>query len=687
MDTRAAAVEAKALELGLIDEGEAVDNAARAQAVLAIATEQSTFAIGDAARTAEGAANQFKFLSRDWEEISTTAGDIMLPIVEVVLAVFTDMAAMARENSENWDILAKVLALPVQAFFAIEKAISNVQIKLLDGTAAILEMVQSANDLLGSFSPFPNLGNKVQRAIDQIRLKSLQAKDSVKKWDDRQEDLNKALKSFKGSADKATKSTDKLIRPTKKLGKEIVKVEEGVVAAKKAMDDWIAGVNRSLNPSQDLIDKFFKLADEGKTTKEMLFILGDQIDSTVDDLREMGREIPNEIEAMLAMRNSIVDISGLAPALDILSASAGRAETRLGDLGAITEETAKKIIDEGRPSVEEWAESIRDNNRAVGELGDGFSDFLGGIDSDIVPGVGRIKAVFDSVMNTITGFFDTLTSIIGLFSEGGPFAGVLSGLNRFADIFGGGEDGGGLGGLFGGLGGGGGGGGGLTTSFTELAITGVAIQTGIFATGVSLTGITIQTGEFRTGVSLSGITIGNIFGGGGKGTEIAFNTRLLLGWVEDHFPVFVKNQEIGINTTQEAVNILTNLLRWAEFHGQKLSTIADKTSSLFGIQQNRIAPAIEAQVPQLELVADRTGSILDVTQSRVAPAVEFIASQFPININVSVNTNININESKSPERTAKQIVSQIGGGGGDLPFLDAIRTNRSGIRSAIQDIT
>lgn len=104
VDVRQAAVETKALELGLIRQGDAITNAVRAQAVLAIATEESTFALGDAARTADSAANQMRFLVRDIKELGTEIGRELIPLatklvaeLRVVVSWFRDLDAEQRK--------------------------------------------------------------------------------------------------------------------------------------------------------------------------------------------------------------------------------------------------------------------------------------------------------------------------------------------------------------------------------------------------------------------------------------------------------------------------------------------------------------------------------------------------------------------------------------------------------------
>ena len=80
-DVRVAAIKAKALELGLMELGGELTNAARAQAVLAIVTESNTDALGDAERTMDSTSNSLKFLVRDMKDLGDTIGKILIPAV------------------------------------------------------------------------------------------------------------------------------------------------------------------------------------------------------------------------------------------------------------------------------------------------------------------------------------------------------------------------------------------------------------------------------------------------------------------------------------------------------------------------------------------------------------------------------------------------------------------------------
>lgn len=75
-----AAVQEKALEMGLITAGEALDKTSKFQATYALILDQTTAAQGDFARTAAGYANQQRILAAQQEEAWTRLGEVIKPI-------------------------------------------------------------------------------------------------------------------------------------------------------------------------------------------------------------------------------------------------------------------------------------------------------------------------------------------------------------------------------------------------------------------------------------------------------------------------------------------------------------------------------------------------------------------------------------------------------------------------------
>jgi hypothetical protein len=91
-DTRVAALEAIALEEGLVRQGEALTRTAMAQAVFLAIQQGTTDAMGDASRTVDSASNSFKFLARDSKEASEMLGEVLLPVVTPLVQHITKLA-------------------------------------------------------------------------------------------------------------------------------------------------------------------------------------------------------------------------------------------------------------------------------------------------------------------------------------------------------------------------------------------------------------------------------------------------------------------------------------------------------------------------------------------------------------------------------------------------------------------
>lgn len=82
----AAELEAKAMSMGLVEQGGELDNAAKAQAAYALIMERTTNAQGDAARTADGLANQLKILKADAMDTMAGLGEALLPVATTLVS-------------------------------------------------------------------------------------------------------------------------------------------------------------------------------------------------------------------------------------------------------------------------------------------------------------------------------------------------------------------------------------------------------------------------------------------------------------------------------------------------------------------------------------------------------------------------------------------------------------------------
>ena len=95
----AANVKTEAIRLGLIKYGDELDANARAQAAFSLLLQGTTAAHGDAARTADSAANSFKFLQSNIAELAGTIGGTLLPVITPMVRQLTEAVKQANQLS------------------------------------------------------------------------------------------------------------------------------------------------------------------------------------------------------------------------------------------------------------------------------------------------------------------------------------------------------------------------------------------------------------------------------------------------------------------------------------------------------------------------------------------------------------------------------------------------------------
>lgn len=101
----AAAVDAKAMELGLVDASGEITNAGKISARYQIILEQTQTAQGDFARTSDGLANSQRILSAQFDDAKAKLGESLLPIMN-------DAVGVASRMLQWWE----ALPAPVQKF-------------------------------------------------------------------------------------------------------------------------------------------------------------------------------------------------------------------------------------------------------------------------------------------------------------------------------------------------------------------------------------------------------------------------------------------------------------------------------------------------------------------------------------------------------------------------------------------
>lgn len=149
------AVEAKAVEMGLISQGQALDSTSRLQATWALMLEQTTAAQGDVARTIDGLANSQRNASARMEEAWTKLGEILIPIAQFIQGVLADailgiintivgvvesVKGWIDSNGEVLGSLRSVTTLGIDVFVKGLQLIVAVVKPVVDGIISLIQL-------------------------------------------------------------------------------------------------------------------------------------------------------------------------------------------------------------------------------------------------------------------------------------------------------------------------------------------------------------------------------------------------------------------------------------------------------------------------------------------------------------------------------------------------------------------
>lgn len=173
VNLNAAAVEAKAMELGLTDATGAVDEAAKVQARYAIILEQTVNAQGDFARTADGIANRQRTLAAQFTELQAAVGEALLPAFEAILEVAPEIVAAIEQGlvPAFAGLAASVEGFDASGFVenisGLPSAIGSVFTQIGAGTQTVGNAVQVFASL--ARLDFTDVGDQFQQLGDDIQ--------------------------------------------------------------------------------------------------------------------------------------------------------------------------------------------------------------------------------------------------------------------------------------------------------------------------------------------------------------------------------------------------------------------------------------------------------------------------------------------------------------------------------------
>lgn len=330
VDVSQARLEMLALEEGLISAGQELDNNARAQAIMIAVQRDSADAMGDAARTADSAANQLRFLRRDVMDLAQGIGDILVPAVIPMVRYLRDAVNVFKELDPD----IQRIIVGVGALAAAIGPLLIVLGTLIRSLTAMAVLVSPAGAILVGLAAIATL-----LAGRYIRAKS-EATRQTREFEESLASAGRELRTFDGEAARVNFAQFQRNALTARQRVEELKAELEVFdtgawremgiplgeaqseAARlrgelDAAEQNLAGANRLLGEARD---HYFSLSDGAESVATQTT----QAAAAVSDMRahlaaaldlDIGRR--EVLEAALARRRELDDlIAGGIPNLE-----------------------------------------------------------------------------------------------------------------------------------------------------------------------------------------------------------------------------------------------------------------------------------------------------------------------------------------------------------------------------------
>lgn len=397
----AARIEQEALNQGLVQAGEELDSAAKAQAAYSIILKDTTIAQGDFANTSGSLANQQRVLAAQFEELQASIGQVLLPAMNAtvtaandLLGVFLDLPAPVQAASVALagvgaaglaiGLLAPKIRLARTELEGLGIAGRNANRALtVLGRGAALAGLLGALDQIGSFFRGDTNINKLGEALTLFARDGEIAGELLSKFGG---DIDEVASSIKAVQDIPENWWDRIFTGFEDVP-DISKAKERV----NALDDALAGLVQSGEgrAAAQIVEQLTAaLRAQGADVDEVLGYLddyevavanageatedtGDKAEVAADDVLGLGFAFATAGEDASAFSKSVAgSITGMLDPLREVSATSGEISTRLVDDSRAVVDALRDRQDEERSALErrhQLEERALDDTRVTGE--------------------------------------------------------------------------------------------------------------------------------------------------------------------------------------------------------------------------------------------------------------------------------------------------------------------------------
>jgi hypothetical protein len=385
VDTRVTRLQALALSEGLIKQGEELDNTSTAMAVLLAIQEDSTDAMGDAARTVDSTANSIKFLIRDVKQLALELGAALIPVVTPLIQMLGDLVAWFSQLSPG----VKTTILVVGGLVAAIGPLLIVLGQLTVAVGALLPIIAGISAPVGlAIAAFAAVTAAIVAVVAHWDILVFETKAAIKNFLRLvQRDL---AQPFQFIVDIILGTINLLIKGfnqfAKIVGKETIPELEFDVTS--AFDRMIDGISTSTRDgTEEVAEHFVELKDDvAATSMEQLAQVTGTYEEMRNDIGATTNAMKNEIDAaFLDIKNEMVT-------------SMGQAQVEVtGEVEKLREEVTSTLDQTAEETAATW---------------DGLTDFLQSDSADAVTNMLKEFGILPEEMGGVVGQIQEIWSTL-----------------------------------------------------------------------------------------------------------------------------------------------------------------------------------------------------------------------------------------------------------------------------------
>lgn len=377
-----AMVKTKAMQMGLLKQGQTMDLATKQAATLALIYEQSGAAQGQAAREADGASGSMRTFTTEIKNLGTEFGQVLLPIITKAISVVNGyMKQIAATDSEQkkWIVGIAAVAAAVGPVLVVFGSFMAAVPNIISGFKTIRTAVIAMNT---AFMANPIIA--VTAAITALVAGSILLDSRLSSLVNAQEELNevtkRATQSISGevaetrrlvaiaqnkklSDEERTRALDKLIAKSGEHFGKLTLERIGTNDAKKAVDAYTKSLlqNARVKAAQE------KLVEVQKRKIDLEMGASDEADPSV--WQTIGSRVKSSFTP--AANNTMYELEqwkAQAKNAKIVGAELTALEKKLQDIIGV-QDTVTETVEEYTPAATGAAEATGKLKKAAEDLG------------------------------------------------------------------------------------------------------------------------------------------------------------------------------------------------------------------------------------------------------------------------------------------------------------------------------